>query len=85
MKGLLGWLREHKNGVAAVVALVAVWRVARWASGGAWLLARWDDFGDVGGWALEHWLLVVAALVLLFAAVFVTVRAVIPWLERRAH
>jgi hypothetical protein len=39
---------------AAVVALVAVWRVARLAFGGAWLLARWDDFGDVGGWALER-------------------------------
>jgi hypothetical protein len=46
---LLGWLSEHKNGVAAVAALLVVWRVARFALG------------------------------------VLTVRAVIPWLERRAR
>jgi len=40
---LLGWLSEHKNGVAAVAALLVVWRVARFALGSAWLLAGWDD------------------------------------------
>ena len=55
MSRLLGWLSEHKNGVAAVVALLAVWRVARFTLGSAWVLA------------------------------FLTVRAVIPWLERRAR
>jgi hypothetical protein len=80
---LLAWLREHKNGVAAVVALVVVWRVARFALGSAWVLAGWDDVVEVGNWALERWAPVAAALALVFAAVFVTVRAVIPWLERR--
>jgi hypothetical protein len=80
---LLAWLREHKNGVAAVVALVVVWRVARFALGSAWVLAGWDDVVGVGNWALERWAPVAAALALVFAAVFVTVRAVIPWLERR--
>jgi hypothetical protein len=80
---LLAWLREHKNGVAALVALVVVWRVARFALGSAWVLAGWDDVVGVGNWALERWAPVAAALALVFAAVFVTVRAVIPWLERR--
>jgi hypothetical protein len=82
---LLAWLREHKNAVAAVVALVVVWRVARFALGSAWVLAGWDDVVGVGDWALERWPLVAAALALVFVAVFVTVRAVIPWLERREH
>ena len=48
MNRLLAWLREHKNAVAAVVALVVVWRVARFALGSAWVLAGWDD---VVAWA----------------------------------
>jgi hypothetical protein len=80
---LLHWLREHKNGVAAVVALVAVWRVARFALGSTWLLAGWDDVMGVGNWVLERWPLVAVALAVAFVAVFFTVRAVIPWLERR--
>ena len=83
MSRLLAWLREHKNGVAAVVALVVVWRVARFAIGSAWVLAGWDDVVGVGDWALERWPQVATALSLVFVAVFMTVRAVIPWLERR--
>ena len=49
------------------------------------MLAGWDDVVGVGDWALERWPLVAAALALVFVAVFVTVRAVIPWLERREH
>jgi hypothetical protein len=45
---LLGWLSEHKNGVAAVVALLAVWRVARFALGSAWVLGGWDDTSERG-------------------------------------
>lgn len=85
MNRLLVWLREHKNGVAAVVALFVVWRVARLALGSAWVLAGWDDVLGVGNWALERWPLFALALALVFAAVFVTVRAVIPWFERREH
>ena len=43
MSRLLGWLSEHKNGVAGVVALLAVWRVARFTLGSAWVLGGWDD------------------------------------------
>jgi hypothetical protein len=60
-----------------------VWRVARFSLGSAWVLAGWDDVVGVGDWTLERWPLVAAALALVFVAVFVTVRAVIPWLERR--
>jgi hypothetical protein len=81
---LLGWLSEHKNGVAAVVALLAVWRVARFAIGGAWVLGGWDDILGVGDRALDRWPLVAAALAVVFVLAFLTVRAVIPWLERRA-
>ena len=83
MSGLLGWLREHKNGIAAVVALVVVWRVARFALGSTWLLVGWDDMLGVGEWALEHWPQLATALLVVFATVFLTVRALIPWLERR--
>ena len=83
MSRLLAWLREHKNGVAAVVALVVVWRLARFAIGSAWVVAGWDDVVGVGDWALERWPFAAAALALVFMAVFVTVRAVIPWLDRR--
>ena len=82
---LLAWLGEHKNGVAAAVALFAVWRVARWALGSAWVLAGWDDIGAVGSWALERWPLVAAVLAAVFAGVFATVRTLIPWLERRTR
>lgn len=85
MSRLLGWLSEHKNGVAAVVALLAVWRVARFALGSAWLLGGWDDILGVGDWALERWPLVATGLSAVFVLAFLTVRAVIPWLERRAR
>jgi hypothetical protein len=85
VRQLLSWLSEHKTGVAAVVALFAVWRVARFALGSAWVLAGWDDIVGVGDWALEHWPFAIAALMLVFVAVFLTVRAVIPWLERRGR
>ena len=85
MSRLLGWLSEHKNGVAAVVALLAVWRVARFALGSAWLLGGWDDILGVGDWAFERWPLVGAGLSAVFVLAFLTVRAVIPWLERRAR
>lgn len=85
MSRLLGWLSEHKNGVAAVAALLVVWRVARFALGSAWLLAGWDDILGVGDWALERWPLAAAALALVFILAFLTVRAVIPWLEHRAR
>ena len=83
MKGLLGWLSRHRNGVAALAAVFVVWRVLRAALGGAWVLAGWDDIAGVGDWALEHWLLVALALAAVFVAVFFVVRSVIPWLERR--
>lgn len=85
MSRLLGWLSEHKNGVAAVVALLAVWRVARFALGSAWLLGGWDDILGVGDWALERGPLVAPGLSAVFVLAFLTVRAVIPWLERRAR
>jgi hypothetical protein len=85
VRRLLRWLSEHKNGVAAVVAVFAVWRLARLALGSAWVLAGWDDILGVGDSALERWPLVAAALALIFVVVFLTVRVVIPWLERRAH
>lgn len=83
MKGLPAWLSKHRNGVAAAVALFAVWRVARWLIGSAWFLAGWDDVVGVGEWALDRWLLVAVGLAMVFVAVFLTVRALIPWLERR--
>ena len=83
MSPLLGWLREHKNGIAAVVALVVVWRVARFVLGSTWLLVGWDDMVGVGEWTLEHWWPLAAALLVVFVTVFLTVRALIPWLERR--
>lgn len=84
MNRLLAWLREHKNGVAVAVALFAVWRVARFALAGTWLLAGWNDILGAGDWALERWPLVAVALALVFVLVFLTVRALIPWLERRS-
>lgn len=83
MRGLLAWLSRHRTGAAAVIAAFAVWRFARFAVGSAWLVAGWDDIVGVGDWALERWPLAAACLVLVFGAVFFTVRALIPWLERR--
>lgn len=84
MNRLFGWLREHKSGVAVAVALFVVWRVVRFALASTWVLAGWDDVLGVGDWALERWPLVAAALVLVFIVVFLTVRAAIPWLDRRS-
>lgn len=83
MKGLLAWLSQHRNGVAAAVAAFAVWRVARWLLASAWFLAGWDDVVGVGEWALDRWPLVGLGLGLIFIAVFLAVRSLIPWLERR--
>jgi hypothetical protein len=82
---LLAWLNRHKSAAAGVVAAVAVWRVARNGIAGTWLIAGWDDMEDVGAWALERWLWFALGLVLVFAAVFLTVRALIPWLEERSR
>ncbi|HVD55303.1 MAG TPA: hypothetical protein VNC17_00560 [Thermoleophilaceae bacterium] len=49
------------------------------------MLGGWDDILGVGDWALERWPLVAAALAVVFILVFLTVRAVIPWLERRGR
>jgi hypothetical protein len=83
VKRLFAWLREHKSGVAVAVALFAVWRLARFALASTWVLAGWDDVLGAGDWALERWPLVAAVLVGVFIVVFLTVRAVIPWLDRR--
>ncbi len=85
MSGLLAWLSRHKSVAAGVVATVVVWRVARNVIAGTWLLAGWDDIQDVGEWALEHWVWFALGLALLFAVVFLTVRALIPWLEERSR
>lgn len=84
MNRLFAWLREHKSGVAVAVALFAVWRVARFALATTWVLAGWDDVLDAGDWALARWWLVAAVLIAVFVAVFLTVRALIPWLDRRS-
>jgi hypothetical protein len=81
---LFAWLREHKSGVAVAVALFAVWRVARFALASTWVLAGWDDVLGAGDWALERWWLVATVLVAVFVVVFLTVRALIPWLDRRS-
>ncbi len=83
MSGLLAWLREHRNVAAAAVAAFVVWRVVRFGATWVWTIAGWDDITGVGEWAFEHWLLAVALLCGLFAVVFLAVRAVIPWLQRR--
>jgi bacteriorhodopsin len=82
---LLAWLSRHKSAAAGVVAAVVVWRVARNVIAGAWLIAGWDDIGDVGEWAIERWVWFALGLALVFAAVFLTVRALIPWLEERSR
>jgi hypothetical protein len=82
---LLAWLNRHKSAAAGVVAAVVVWRVARNVIAGTWLIAGWDDIKGVGEWALERWVWFALALVLLFALVFFTVRALIPWLEERSR
>jgi hypothetical protein len=82
---LLAWLSRHKSAAAGVVAAVVVWRVARNVIAGTWLIAGWDDIRDVGGWALERWVWFALGLALVFAAVFLTVRALIPWLEERSR
>jgi len=78
---LLAWLSRHKSAAAGVVAAVVVWRVARNVIAGTWLIAGWDDIRDVGEWALERWVW----FALVFAAVFLTMRALIPWLEERSR
>jgi small-conductance mechanosensitive channel len=83
LRSLLAWLSQHRNVVAAVVAVFAVWRVARWLIGSAWFLAGWDDIVGVGEWALDRWPLVALVLGMVFVAVFLAVRSLIPWLERR--
>jgi hypothetical protein len=82
---LLAWLNRHKSAAAAVVAVVAVWRVARSVIAGTWALAGWDDIRDVGDWALERWVWFALGLAVLFALVFLTVRALIPWLDERSR
>jgi hypothetical protein len=79
----LEWVRRHRTGVAAAVAAFVVWRVARLAFGTAWFLAGWDDIVGVGEWTLERWPLALAALAAIFVVVFLAVRALIPWIERR--
>jgi hypothetical protein len=83
VRGILEWLARHRSAVAAAAALFVVWRVVRAVIGGVWFFAGWDDIAGAGDWTLDHWPLAVAALAALFALVFVVVRAVIPWLERR--
>ncbi len=85
MNRLLAWLSRHKSAAAVVAAVFVVWRVARSVIAGTWALAGWDDIKGVGEWAIERWVWFAAALVLLFAAVFLTVRALIPWLEERSR
>jgi hypothetical protein len=85
VNALFAWLRRNKSAAATVVALFVVWRVARAAIGGAWVLAGWDDVRGVGEWALEHWIWFGLGLAVLFLVVFFTVRAVIPWLDDRAR
>jgi hypothetical protein len=58
-----------------------VWRVARNVIAGTWLIAGWDDIKDVGEWALARWVWFALGL----ALVFLTVRALIPWLEERSR
>ena len=85
MSRLLAWLNRHKSAAAGVVAVVAVWRVARSVIAGTWALAGWDDIRDVGDWALERWVWFALGLAVLFALAFLTVRAVIPWLDERSR
>jgi hypothetical protein len=82
---LLAWLNRHKSAAAGLVAAVVVWRVARGVIAGTWALAGWDDIRGVGEWALERWVWFALALALVFALVFLTVRALIPWLDARSH
>ena len=84
MSRLLAWLNRHKSAAAGVVAVVAVWRVARSVIAGTWALAGWDDIRDVGDWALERWVWFALGLAVLFALAFLTVRALIPWLDERS-
>jgi hypothetical protein len=83
VKRLLEWLARHRSAVAAAAALFVVWRVARAVIGGVWFFAGWDDIAGAGEWTLDRWPLVAAGLAAVFLAVFLVVRAVIPWLERR--
>ena len=72
--------------MAVAIAAFAVWRVARWLIGSAWLVAGWDDIAGVGEWALDRWPLVALALALVFVAVFGAVRALIRgWRPRAAQ
>ena len=59
-----------------------MWRVARNVIAGTWLIAGWDDIKDGGVGARALWF---ARLALVFAAVFLTARALIPWLEERSR
>ena len=85
MSRLLAWLNRHKSAAAGVVAAVVVWRVARSVIAGTWALAGWDDIRDVGEWALERWVWFALGLARPVRAVFLTVRALIPWLDERSR
>ena len=85
MSRLLAWLNRHKSAAAGVVAALVVWRVARAVIAGTWALAGWDDVRDVGEWALDRWVWFALGLAVLFAAVYLIVRALIPWLDERSR
>ena len=83
MAGVIEWLKRRRSLAAAVAGVYVVLKVVRWVAGIGTSFGGLRFLEEATDFLSDHWLLAVAVLGVLFLAVFVTVRWVIDWLDRR--
>lgn len=83
MAKAIEWLKRRRSLAAAVAGLYVVFRIARAVFGFGVSFGGFRFLDSAAGFLENHWLLTVGALAVVFLAVFVIVRWVIDWLDRR--